>query len=195
MLLARRLIEAGVGLVQLNWPRVEGALNNGHWDTHSKNAEALRTVLMPRMDQAYSALLDDLTDRGLLDQTLVVWLGEFGRTPKINTNGGRDHWGPVFSVALAGGGVRGGQVYGSSDRLGSRAENRPCQTGRPGGDDLPPAGLRSQYGNPSHQRPPAADQPRRSDPADHVAMCGSPACWTHYLACASVAMGVAAILE
>jgi hypothetical protein len=119
VLLARRLVEAGVGLVQLNWPRVAGGLNNGHWDTHSKNAEALKTVLMPRMDQAYSALLDDLADRGLLDETLVVWMGEFGRTPKINAAGGRDHWGSVFSVALAGGGVRGAQVYGSSDRLGA----------------------------------------------------------------------------
>ncbi len=123
VLLARRLIEAGVALVQLNWPRIEGALNNGHWDTHSKNAEALKTVLMPRMDQAYSALLDDLAGRGLLDETLVVWMGEFGRTPKINAAGGRDHWGSVFSVALAGGGVRGGQVYGSSDRLGAEPKS------------------------------------------------------------------------
>ncbi len=126
-LLARRLVEAGVGLVQLNWPRVEGGLNNGHWDTHSKNAEALRTVLMPRMDQAYAALLDDLTERGLLDETLVVWMGEFGRTPKINSNGGRDHWGAVFSVALAGGGVRGGQVFGSSDRLGAEPKSGRVQ--------------------------------------------------------------------
>jgi uncharacterized protein (DUF1501 family) len=70
------------------------------------------------MDRAYSALLDDLSDRGLLEQTLVVWMGEFGRTPKINRSGGRDHWGHVFSVALAGGGVRGGQIHGASDRIG-----------------------------------------------------------------------------
>jgi uncharacterized protein (DUF1501 family) len=70
------------------------------------------------MDQAYSALLEDLQQRGLLDQTLVMWMGEFGRSPKINGGGGRDHWGHVFSVALAGGGVRGGLVYGSSDRIG-----------------------------------------------------------------------------
>src|SRR5262249_21963888 len=69
------------------------------------------------MDQAYSALLEDLADRGLLDSTLVMWTGEFGRTPKINGAGGRDHWGPVFSVALAGGGVKGGVVYGASDKL------------------------------------------------------------------------------
>ena len=74
---------------------------------------------MPPMDQAYSALLDDLSDRGLLEETLVVWMGEFGRTPKINGSGGRDHWGHVFSAALAGGGVRGGQVHGASDRIGA----------------------------------------------------------------------------
>jgi hypothetical protein len=115
-LLARRLVEAGVPLVRVNWTRVAGAPNNGHWDTHQKNTEGVK-ALMPILDRAYSALLDDLSDRGLLDSTLVLWTGEFGRTPKINGAGGRDHWGPVFSVALAGGGVRGGVVYGSSDRL------------------------------------------------------------------------------
>ena len=68
------------------------------------------------MDQCYSALLEDLSERGLLDETLVVWLGEFGHTPKINSNAGRDHWGNCFSVALAGGGIRGGTVFGTSDR-------------------------------------------------------------------------------
>ncbi len=117
VLLARRLVESGVPLVRVNWTRVPGALNNGHWDTHSKNTAALKQ-LMPLMDQTYSALLEDLSDRGLLEDTLVVWMGEFGRTPKINGAAGRDHWGQVFSVALAGGGVRGGQVIGSSDRIG-----------------------------------------------------------------------------
>jgi hypothetical protein len=115
-LLARRLVEAGVPLVRANWTRVPNAPNNGHWDTHSKNTEGVRK-LMPILDTAYTALLEDLSDRGMLDDTLVVWTGEFGRTPKINGAGGRDHWGPVFSVALAGGGVKGGAVYGSSDRL------------------------------------------------------------------------------
>ncbi len=120
VLLARRLVEAGVGLVQVNWTRTkEDSDTNPVWDTHAKNSERLRTALMPPMDQAYSALLDDLGDRGLLDETLVVWMGEFGRTPKINGAGGRDHWGHVFSVALAGGGVRGGQVHGASDRIGA----------------------------------------------------------------------------
>jgi len=115
-LLARRLVESGVSLVRVNWTRVPNAPNNGHWDTHQKNTEGVRK-LMPVLDQAYSTLLEDLADRGLLDSTMVVWTGEFGRTPNINGAGGRDHWGNVFSVALAGGGIRGGAVYGSSDKL------------------------------------------------------------------------------
>lgn len=115
-LLARRLVDAGVPLVRVNWSRVVGAPNNGHWDTHSQNTKGLQ-ALMPIMDQAYSALLEDLSDRGLLDRTLVMWTGEFGRTPRINGAGGRDHWGPVFSVALAGGGIHGGIVHGASDRI------------------------------------------------------------------------------
>lgn len=118
-LLARRLIEAGVPLVQVNWTRIKGAVNQGMWDTHAKNAESLKTVLMPMMDQAYSALLEDLLQRGLLDSTLVVWMGEFGRTPRHNSAAGRDHWGPCFSVALAGGGVQRGVVHGASDRQGA----------------------------------------------------------------------------
>jgi hypothetical protein len=119
VLLARRLVEAGVSLVQVNWTRMPGDTNDSPaWDNHNRNAERLKNNLMPPMDLAYSALLDDLQTRGLLEETLVVWMGEFGRSPKINRGGGRDHWGSVFSVALAGGGVRGGQVIGSSDKLG-----------------------------------------------------------------------------
>src|SRR5206468_1571695 len=91
----------------------------GGWDTHERNAESLRGHLMPLMDRAVSALIDDLATRGLLDETLVAWTGEFGRTPRHNANGGRDHWGSVFSLALAGGGVRAGAVHGSSDRQGA----------------------------------------------------------------------------
>jgi hypothetical protein len=119
LLLARRLVEAGVALVQVNWTRMPGDKDDSPaWDTHNKNADRLKNNLMPPMDLAYSALLEDLATRGLLDETLVVWMGEFGRSPKINPGSGRDHWGHVFSVALAGGGVRGGQVLGSSDRIG-----------------------------------------------------------------------------
>jgi uncharacterized protein (DUF1501 family) len=122
VLLARRLVEANVPLIRVNWTRVAGAFNNGHWDTHSKNTGGLKQ-LMPIMDQAYSALLEDLGHRGLLDETLVVWMGEFGRTPRINAAAGRDHWGHVFSVAMAGGGVRGGVVHGASDSIGGHPKD------------------------------------------------------------------------
>jgi hypothetical protein len=117
LLLARRLVEAGVGLIRVNWTRVAGAPNNGHWDTHSQNTAGLQ-ALMPIMDRGYSALIEDLHVRGLLDETLVVWMAEFGRTPRINGAAGRDHWGFVFSVALAGSGVAGGRVLGASDSIG-----------------------------------------------------------------------------
>jgi len=109
-------VEAGVSLVRVNWTRVAGAVNNGHWDTHSQNTRGLQQ-LMPIMDAAYSTLLEDLSMRGLLDETLVVWMAEFGRTPRLNGAAGRDHWGSVFSVALAGGGIRGGMVHGASDNI------------------------------------------------------------------------------
>jgi hypothetical protein len=118
VLLARRLVEAGVSLVQVNWTRMAGdTADSPAWDTHGKNTFNLKRK-MPIMDAAYAALLEDLHDRGLLETTLVVWMGEFGRTPRINGNAGRDHWGHVFSGALAGGGVKGGQVIGASDRIG-----------------------------------------------------------------------------
>lgn len=114
-LLARRLIEAGVSLVQVNWSRVDGGANNGTWDTHRDHCRSLKSFLMPMMDQTFSALLEDLRERGLLDETLVVWIGEFGHTPRINGNAGRDHWGHCFSIAMAGGGIQGGRVHGESD--------------------------------------------------------------------------------
>lgn len=115
MLLARRLVESGVSLVQVNWTRVEDVKNNGSWDTHNNHFSDLKNHLMPRMDLACSALFEDLQQRGLLNETLVVWLGEFGHTPRINGNGGRDHWGNCFSIALGGAGIRGGFVHGESD--------------------------------------------------------------------------------
>jgi uncharacterized protein (DUF1501 family) len=105
-LLARRLVEAGVKLVQVNWFRgPDEPADNPCWDSHTKETERLKTVLVPPFDQAFSALLEDLSQRGLLDETLVVCMSEFGRTPKFNPRAGRDHWGPVFSIVLAGGGV------------------------------------------------------------------------------------------
>jgi len=121
LLLARRLIEAGVRLVHVNWCREPGdsAVDNPMWDTHAQNADRLEDVLCPQFDTGFTALLEDLGQRGLLHETLVVAIGEFGRTPKINGAAGRDHWGHVFSFALAGAGICAGQVYGSSDRDGA----------------------------------------------------------------------------
>jgi hypothetical protein len=120
VLLARRLIESGVSLVQVNWTRWEDDTAAAPaWDTHADHNQRLKEALMPPMDMAYSTLLEDLQVRGLLDETLVVWMGEFGRTPRFNPRGGRDHWGHVFPVALAGGGIRGGIVHGASDRQGA----------------------------------------------------------------------------
>ncbi|MEI7683992.1 MAG: DUF1501 domain-containing protein [Planctomycetota bacterium] len=113
VLLARRLVEAGVRLVLVNDAKEE-ADSNKIWDTHGDGFRTMRQHL-PEMDSALSSLLQDLHDRGLLETTLVAWMGEFGRSPRVNDGGGRDHWPDVYSLALAGGGIRGGQVYGSSD--------------------------------------------------------------------------------
>jgi hypothetical protein len=130
VLLARRLVEAGVALVQVNWISEDKKLpNSGSWDTHDKHNESLKGWLMPSMDQTYSALIEDLAQRGLLDETLVCWVAEFGHTPKFNARLGRDHWGRVFSIALAGGGIQGGQVLGKTDRYGAEPLTdpiRPC---------------------------------------------------------------------
>jgi hypothetical protein len=129
VLLARRLIEAGVRLVHVNWIREPGdsAVDNPLWDTHAQNADRLQDVLCPQFDVTFAALMDDLEQRGLLDETLVVVIGEFGRTPRINNLGGRDHWGNVFSFALAGAGIAGGQVLGSSDRNGAFPVDNPLR--------------------------------------------------------------------
>jgi hypothetical protein len=122
VLLARRLVEAGVPLVTVNWH------NDGQsfWDTHGNNFKRLKDQLMPAADGALSALLDDLASRGLLDETLVVWVGEFGRKPLISSNvAGREHWARCYSAALAGGGIRGGMVYGESDRHGAYPSQNP----------------------------------------------------------------------
>ena len=116
-LMARRLVEAGVRLVQVNLGK------NSSWDTHKRNFVNLKDPLLPPMDRAVSALLDDLSSSGLLKNTLVIMTGEFGRTPKVNANAGRDHWGPVNTMLRAGGGVRGGHVIGASDRLGAYANS------------------------------------------------------------------------
>jgi hypothetical protein len=131
-LLARRLIEAGVRLVHVQWPREPGdnAVDNPLWDTHAQNADRMEDVLAPTFDVGFTALLEDLERRGHLKETLVVAIGEFGRTPKINGNGGRDHWGPVWSFVMAGAGISGGQVYGASDKTGGQ----PARDGFTPGD-------------------------------------------------------------
>jgi hypothetical protein len=113
LLMAYRLVEAGVNLVQVNLGK------NSTWDTHRRNFVNLKDNLLPYLDRSVSALLDDLSGSGLLRDTLVIVTGEFGRTPRINRDAGRDHWGPVMSLILAGGGVRGGTVIGASDRIGA----------------------------------------------------------------------------
>jgi hypothetical protein len=123
-LLARRLVEAGVPLVTVYWnaPHIDDLQ---HWDTHKDSFERLKTHLLPHLDRGLTALLEDLEARGLLADTLVTWYGEFGRTPRLNKNAGRDHWGFCQSALLAGGGVRGGQVYGSSDASAAYAAELP----------------------------------------------------------------------
>jgi hypothetical protein len=123
-LLARRLIEAGVRLATVYW-HYEGPDDSPVWDTHGNNFDHLRKRLMPPTDRAVSALLGDLADRGLLDETLVICMGEFGRSPKINGQAGRDHWPGVQSIMLAGGGMPAGAVYGSSDKLGGSPATQP----------------------------------------------------------------------
>jgi hypothetical protein len=112
LLLARRLVEAGVPIVQANMGIVQT------WDLHAATGVSLKKRLLPPLDQGVGALLDDLQERGLLDETLVIVVGEFGRTPTLNKDAGRDHWSGVFSAAFAGAGIRGGQVIGASDAQG-----------------------------------------------------------------------------
>jgi uncharacterized protein (DUF1501 family) len=116
LLLARRLVEGGVTFVAAFDGQTNG--QEANWDSHERLFPRHRQ-LIPPADQAVSALLEDLDARGLMETTLVVTLGEFGRTPRINRNGGRDHWPDCYSVLLAGGGVTGGAIYGASDRMGA----------------------------------------------------------------------------
>src|SRR5262249_3206240 len=129
VLLGRRLVEAGVRFVNVHWPNVGGGRN---WDTHANGFHRLKETLLPPTDRAVSALLEALAGRGLLRQTLVVVMTEFGRAPQIGKTfqnsggpGGRDHWSNCFSILLAGGGVTGGQVHGRSDAKGAFPAEKP----------------------------------------------------------------------
>lgn len=120
-LLARRLVERGVPFVEVSLSNGANALG---WDTHVENFKAVQS-LSETLDAGFATLIADLADRGLLSSTLVVWMGEFGRTPKINPRGGRDHYPRVFNAAIAGGGIKGGQVIGSSSSDGTTVQDRP----------------------------------------------------------------------
>jgi Protein of unknown function (DUF1501) len=127
-LLARRLIQNGVPFVQVNWSdhvEAEEDAGDGGWDHHYRNFQIMQDRHAPWLDQAYATLLRDLKERGLLEKTLVVAVGEFGRSPKINAMAGRDHWEHCYSALVAGGGVRGGRIVGASDARGERPKERP----------------------------------------------------------------------
>lgn len=128
-LMARRLVEAGVRLVAVNWVRHDDGPGGQGWDTHATHLDWCKDELFPPTDRAIAGLLQDLAQRGLLDETMVIVTGEFGRTAKFNKDGGRDHWPHVFSVLAAGGGIRGGQVYGSSTPDGTLPASDPVTPG------------------------------------------------------------------
>jgi hypothetical protein len=121
VLLARRLIEAGTRVACISWAPDA----NATWDTHGGNFSKLKTQLLPQLDAALAALLDDLLARGMLERTLVVVMGEFGRTPKINAGAGRDHWNFCYGLLMAGGGVKAGHVFGASDKIGGQPSSNP----------------------------------------------------------------------
>lgn len=121
VLLARRLIEAGTRVACISWAPDA----NATWDTHGQNFTKLKDELLPQLDMAVGTLIADLATRGLLERTLVVVMGEFGRTPRVNPAAGRDHWNFCYSLLLAGGGIKGGAVYGASDRIGARPNSHP----------------------------------------------------------------------
>jgi hypothetical protein len=127
VLLARRLVEAGVRFVTVYDGQYNG--QDANWDAHASVFPRLKDHLLPPSDRAFAALIDDLSSRGLLEETLVIAMGEFGRTPKINGTAGRDHWPYCYSVLLAGGGIRGGITYGSSDKLGAYPDTDPVTPG------------------------------------------------------------------
>jgi hypothetical protein len=125
--LARRLVERGVQFINVSWHDYSKRFDvrKAAWDTHQRNFPMLRQTLLPNFDQTYSAFLEDLDHRGLLDQTLVVTMGEMGRTPRINADGGRDHWTYCYSVLFAGAGIRPGMVHGASDDQAAFIKDRP----------------------------------------------------------------------
>jgi hypothetical protein len=130
VLVARRMVEAGVRLVQVTFVRHDRGKGGQGYDSHSAagnppHLDWLKETLLPPTDAAFSSLIEDLSERGLLDETLVLMLGEFGRTPKFNKDGGRDHWSRCYSIVAAGGGIAGGRVYGASDAIAAEPARDP----------------------------------------------------------------------
>ncbi len=144
-LAARRLIEAGARFVTLGF---------GGWDTHGGNFRTLRDRLLPPLDRALSGLIGDLQSRGLLDETIIVCAGEFGRTPRINVSAGRDHWSRSMAMLLAGGGFRGGSVHGSTDPHGMAPATDPCSP-----DDIAATIFQRLGIGPRHEIPSASGRP------------------------------------
>jgi len=130
LLLGRRLVERGVRFVNVSWDnmrqRFSPPASNQVWDTHERNFPILKDNHLPHLDETFSALMEDLDHRGLLDETLIVMMGEMGRTPKVNAAGGRDHWTFCYSVLLAGAGIQGGSIYGASDAHAAYVKNKPA---------------------------------------------------------------------
>ncbi len=130
-LIARKLIEEGVRFVNVTWDLFERPvlIDYDAWDTHNKNFSILKENKLPGLDQTFAALMQDLTERNLLDETLVVVMSEMGRTPKVNANAGRDHWTHCYSVLFAGAGIKGGSIYGASDAHAAYVKDKPISTG------------------------------------------------------------------
>jgi uncharacterized protein (DUF1501 family) len=125
-LLARRLVEGGARFIQVNFSRTVTQKSYG-WDTHDNGEKVMKGELLPKLNGGLSTLLDDLAERGMLRDTLVVAMGEFGRTPRVKKGGGRDHWAGCYSALLAGGGVKGGHVHGKSDKVAAHPTENPVE--------------------------------------------------------------------
>ena len=151
-LMSRRLVEAGVRCV---------LIDHTNWDTHYNNFDVLKNDLLPHLDSAMPTLLTDLNDRGMLDSTLVLVTGEFGRTPRVNKDAGRDHWGPSCAIAMAGGGIHGGRVVGASNERAERPATQALWSGRSCGDNLPLSWNRSANRVPYARGTARADRSQR----------------------------------
>ena len=163
-LLARRLVESGVRFVTVYDGQYNG--QEANWDAHSSVFPRLKDNLLPPADRAFAALIDDLDSRGLLEETLVIGMGEFGRTPKINGTAGRDHWPFCYSVMMAGGGIRGGIAYGSSDKLGAYPDTDAVTPGDLAATLVLAIGPRPRARDDRPHRPALQARRRPADPGD-----------------------------